>query len=325
MPATPMATPTDPSRQARPWLSLTIAATVRPVSSRTRAAKRRADASASSGRRTAICPSPGGTLLRSMPALAHTQPARCSTISTPSWRRISSLLSRRISSTSRGSLRAVGAISMACCDGSTSASRTRRASAREMTFWAMTKMSPSWGGSSRRSTTRAATSSPGWTSGSPTTGISRTSDGMRDSASLEGGQIVGGVNVESQGVAMDDGYAQAATLGFEPVAAGAGPAKAERDGIRRTEQEGVGAAVLRRSNGHLRVRLYERSQIPGSGERKIREDDEQAIGLGPDGPGSSEIEGAVQAALALLERGRSALAGDRQRALVGAQDGHLAD
>src|SRR6266566_4666410 len=80
-------------------------------------------------------------------------------------------LSRRITSSRRGS--SPPARSRACGDGSTSSRRTTRPSALETTLCATTTTSPS--SSFTAAAIRAATSSPSPTSGSPWTGITRSS------------------------------------------------------------------------------------------------------------------------------------------------------
>src|SRR5436190_20528952 len=205
----------------------------------------------------------------------------------------------------------MGAISSARCEGSTSSRLTSRPSAREMTLWAMTKVSPSGGGSSRRCTTRAARSSPGWMAGSPVMGMRRTSDGMRCSEPLQGCKILGRVDVEGERLAFHDGDAQRTFLSFQLVTTGAGAAEAEGNGFGRAQEEGVGAAVLGGGDDDVGPigPLEELGEILGSGQRQIGKDHQEGVGLRAQGPGAAEVEGAVQAALAFLEGGGPALAG----------------
>ena len=77
MPATPTARSVWPVRQARPAVSVSTTATLRPMSSCTRSRRARAEASGSSGRSTTW---PGVTLEASTPAAAITRPRWFSTI-----------------------------------------------------------------------------------------------------------------------------------------------------------------------------------------------------------------------------------------------------
>ncbi len=107
-----------------------------------------------------------------MPALAQMKPCFVSVIRTRSSRRISRL-SERTSSTSAASLPSFFPSSIACSDGSTSASRRTIPSAFETTFCEITTMSPS--SKSARSAISSPSFAPSPTSGSPSTGMTRIS------------------------------------------------------------------------------------------------------------------------------------------------------
>ena len=147
-PAAPSAIPTVPRRNGRPKLSLTTIARRLPHISSNRRCKARAEASGSSGSSsTRSLPSDGATFEWSIPALAITQPRRCSAISRLGRCRTMRRDSERITSTSRGSFSTSAASAMARSDGSTVATSTARSSALETIFWATTSTSPSAGAS----------------------------------------------------------------------------------------------------------------------------------------------------------------------------------
>ena len=139
-PATPIATPTVPRRQARPKLS--VITTARPSF----AASAAALASGSSGSSRAWPSSP--TLDWSMPALAMTKPRRCSTMMRLGRARTTRRLSPRMSSTSRGSLPVSSPSRCAAAEGVTLASGMLRPSA--FSFWARLEMERAWNGSTWR-------------------------------------------------------------------------------------------------------------------------------------------------------------------------------
>src|SRR5205085_1979797 len=107
----------------------------------------------------------------STPAEAQTKPCRVSAMTSGGRVRTRRALSRRITSSRRGSCSP--ASSRAWADGLTSASRTMRPSALETTLCATTITSPS--SSSTAAAISWPTSSPSPTSGSPFTGITRSS------------------------------------------------------------------------------------------------------------------------------------------------------
>ena len=141
MPAAPSATPTVPFRHARPRLSMMRTPASTPVRAASRARISRQERLQSSGS-SSTCSSSPVTLEVSMPALASTMPLRCATTSTPLRCRTTSVDSRRISSTSRGSLSTSAASCCARADGVTSRRSTTRPSALDTIFCAMTTTSP---------------------------------------------------------------------------------------------------------------------------------------------------------------------------------------
>lgn len=169
IPATPIATPTVPLRQARPWLSLMITPIAAPKARPSSSLNNWAERSGFSGSSSAVSSFTScNTLDMSIPAFAITNPSRCSTISTSRRYRKTSFDSSRINCTSRGSLFTWAASSQARSEGATSASRTILPSAFETIFWATTNMSPSnkaWFSLRSAWEIKWQRLSPGWTIG----------------------------------------------------------------------------------------------------------------------------------------------------------------
>ena len=152
MPAQPMATSVSPRRHGRPNVSETTTATSTPARARRPSRMCRAERSGSSGSSAA---SPAATFDTSTPALAHTNPCGVSLTTSSSRRRRTRADSRSISARRAWS--------------SPSGRGTSRPSALETIFWVTTTTSPSR--SSTASAIRSATTSPGPTSGRPSTGM----------------------------------------------------------------------------------------------------------------------------------------------------------
>src|SRR2546429_2216345 len=168
-PAAPIATSVVAARHGRPNESVTMTPTSALVRSRRCSRSRAAEASGSSGSKTTV--SGSGAFEASTPAEAQTKPGRVSAITSGARVRRIRALSRRITSSRRGS--SFAARSRAWAEGSTSASRTTRPSALETTLCATTTTSPS--SRSAAAAISSARSSPSRTSGSPLTGITRSS------------------------------------------------------------------------------------------------------------------------------------------------------
>ena len=129
----------SPWRQGRPNVSeiMTASGECRAISSSRQSCI--AERSGSSGRRTTL---PFGALETSTPPLAQTNPWCVSTISTPRSIRTMRLLSRKTTSTMRGSLLYFSAHCCARAEGAIVSKRTIRPSALLTIFWATTKIAP---------------------------------------------------------------------------------------------------------------------------------------------------------------------------------------
>ena len=171
-----------PFRKARPWLSLMMSATSVPVSAFRDARNRAQLASGSSGSSSAVSSVPFCSILdMSMPALAMTKPSLCATTRTSRRYRTTSVDSRRISSTRRGSLLTSHANCCAASEGAMLSRRTRRPSAFETIFCASTRTSPSHSFSCDAASAArmiAVRSSPGLTIGRPASATKRASGAL---------------------------------------------------------------------------------------------------------------------------------------------------
>ena len=165
-----MATPTAPSRNGRPCVSLTMTPTRTPRASAIARRIASADPSGSFGSVVTHC-GPPPTLLWSTPAFAQMNPRRCSAMMSPGRTRSTARDSFRMTWHRRGSFLASSASCTARGPGVISSRLTTLPSALETTFCATTRTSRSSGATSlnrKISRIRRGRSSPGWTSGNPT-------------------------------------------------------------------------------------------------------------------------------------------------------------
>src|SRR2546426_386360 len=165
-----MATPTAPSRNGRPCVSLMMTPTRAPSASAIACRIASAEASGFLGSIATHC-GPRPTLLWSTPAFAQMNPSRCSAMINPGRTRSTARDSFKITWHSRGSFFASSASCNARGPGVTSSRLTTLPSALETTFCATTRISKSSGATSLKrkiSRIRRDRSSPGRTSGKPT-------------------------------------------------------------------------------------------------------------------------------------------------------------
>src|SRR4051812_24870839 len=211
---------------------------------------------------------PSGAFDVSTPAFAHTNPWWVRQISTPGRSATIAAVSSRMTCMCAAPLSCLSAISIDRFSICTALSRTNCPSDFETTLWAMTTTSFSL----TCGAMRAARSSPSRISGRP---------GMTSALSIDGLEVVGGVDVESEGGDLLDGPGDAGAVGELGVALARAHAERRCDRGRRAEQQAVRAGAVAVGEDHdagIRMAGEQVVDVGGGQQRAVARGEQHPLG-----------------------------------------------